>query len=128
MVASGRQYFMSYRREDAPGHAGRLADRLLDRFGHGSVFMDVDSIEAGADFTEEIARSIAASEAVLVVIGPGWLAARTSSGSRRLDEQDDFVCREIEAAFSSDVRVIPVLVGGAQMPAEAELPSSIGAL
>ena len=68
-----RQLFLSYRREDSAGHAGRLADHLLDRFGAGSVFMDVESIEAGADFTEAIDRAIAYADAVLVVIGPKWL-------------------------------------------------------
>jgi predicted ATPase len=125
---SERRVFLSYRREDAAGHAGRLTDHLLDRFGQGSVFVDVDSIEAGADFTAEIERAIAGSDAVLVVIGPGWLDARTPSGVRRLDEPADFVRREVEAALSSEVRVIPVLVGGAEMPAEAELPDSIAAL
>lgn len=128
MAASGPRYFVSYRREDASGHAGRLADHLLDRFGQGAVFVDVDSIEAGSDFTAEIGRAISGSDAVLVVIGLGWLDAATSSGTRRLDEPADFVRQEIEAALSSAVRVIPVLVGGAQMPAEADLPSSIAAL
>jgi len=125
---SERRLFLSYRREDSAGHAGRLADHLLDRFGSGSVFMDVESIGAGDDFTEEIERSIGAAEAVLVVIGPGWVEARTASGSRRLDEPEDFVRREIEVALASEARVIPVLVGGAPMPAGAELPGTIAAL
>src|SRR3990170_4013782 len=116
MATVGHRVFLSYRREDAAGHAGRLADHLLDRFGQGSVFMDVESIEAGADFTAAIERAISASEAVLVGIGPGWLDATTSSGSKRLDDPADFVRREIEAALASEVRVIPVLVGGASMP------------
>lgn len=117
--------FISYRREDSAGHAGRLADHLLDRFGAGSVFMDVESIVAGADFTEAIERAIAGADAVLVLIGPTWLGTTTASGTRRLDEPGDFVRREIEAALGSDLGVIPVLVGGASMPAEADLPSSI---
>jgi predicted ATPase len=105
-----------------------LSDHLLDRFGAGSVFVDVDSIEAGAHFTTEIERAIIGAEAVLVVIGPGWLDARTSSGSRRLDDAADFVRREVEAGLASEVRVVPVLVGGASMPAETELPASIAPL
>ena len=124
---AGPRFFLSYRREDAAGHAGRLSDHLLDRFGVGSVFVDVDSIEAGADFTAEIERAITGADAVLVVIGPGWLDARTSSGSRRLEEPGDFVRREVEAALGSETRVIPVLVGGATMPTEAELPETITA-
>jgi predicted ATPase len=128
MAVSEHQVFLSYRREDAAGHAGRLADYLLDRFGQGSVFMDVESIEAGVDFTVEIERAIAEADAVLVVIGPRWLEVRAASGARRLEEPGDFVRREIEAALRGDVRVIPVLVGGATMPAESELPRPIAAL
>jgi len=125
---SERNLFLSYRREDSAGHAGRLADHLLDRFGQGSVFMDVESIEAGADFTAAIELAISGSEAVLVVIGPGWLEARTASGVRRLHDADDYVRCEIETALSAEVRVVPVLVGGAPMPAESELPPSIAPL
>src|SRR3972149_3057422 len=106
MAPVGHRVFLSYRREDSAGHAGRLADHLLDRFGSGSVFMDVESIGAGGDFTEGIERSTGAAEAVLVVIGPGWVEARTASGSRRLDEPEDFVRREIEVALASEARVI----------------------
>ena len=46
--------FISYRREDCPGHAGRLFDHLRARFGAASVFMDVTDIEAGVDFVDVI--------------------------------------------------------------------------
>ncbi len=46
MATTGHRIFLSYRRQDSAGHAGRLADHLLDRFGQGSVFVDVDSIES----------------------------------------------------------------------------------
>ena len=122
---TSRRYFLSYRRDDSPGHAGRLADHLLSRFGAGSVFLDVESIEAGADFTAEIADAIARSDAVLIVIGPSWLDAREASGARRLNDPDDFVRTEVRAALDADVRLIPVLVGGASMPGESDLPDAI---
>ena len=125
---TSRRYFLSYRRDDSPGHAGRLADHLLSRFGAGSVFLDVESIEAGADFTAEIADAIARSDAVLIVIGPSWLDAREASGARRLNDPDDFVRTEVRAALDADVRLIPVLVGGASMPGESDLPDAIGGL
>ena len=128
MAASGPRFFLSYRRGDSAGHAGRLADHLLDRFGAGSVFMDVESIEAGADFMQAVDRAICDSDAVLVLIGPGWLDATASDGRRRLENTGDFVRMEIEAALRSDTRVIPVLVGGARMPAEDQLPDAIAAL
>jgi predicted ATPase len=124
----GLRFFLSYRREDSAGYAGRLADYLMGRFGAASVFMDLESIEAGADFTQAIERAIADADAVLVVIGPGWLGATSPDGVRRLDAESDFVRREVEAALASDLRVIPVLVGGASMPAEEHLPQTIAAL
>jgi predicted ATPase len=90
--------------------------------------MDVESIEAGADFTEAIVGSIDDSDAVLVVIGPSWLAANGPDGRRRLDDSEDFVRIEIEASLRSETRVIPVLVGGATMPQEDRLPDPIAEL
>jgi class 3 adenylate cyclase len=125
---SGPRFFLSYRREDSAGHAGRLADHLLGRFGSGSVFMDVESIQGGVDFAGEIARAIGGSDAVLVIIGPGWIDARGPGGARRLEDPADFVLSEVAAALDSQVRVIPVLVSGASMPTEDELPGPIADL
>jgi class 3 adenylate cyclase/tetratricopeptide (TPR) repeat protein len=122
------RFFLSYRREDSAGHAGRLADHLLGRFGSGSVFMDVESIQAGVDFAAEIGRAIAECDAVLVVIGPGWIDARGPGGARRLEDPADFVRGEVTAALESQVRVIPVLVSGASMPTADELPRPIAGL
>jgi hypothetical protein len=49
-------------------------------------------------------------------------------GQRRLDNKDDFVRLEIAAALSAGKAVIPVLVGGATMPVEADLPPEIAPL
>lgn len=120
--------FLSYRRDDSAGHAGRLYDRLVESLGRGAVFIDVATIPPGAYFARIIARRIADAESVLVVIAPEWLDARDAAGRRRLDLPDDFVRREIEMALAQHKRVIPVLVGGAAMPAEAELPPSLRGL
>lgn len=119
--------FISYRRDDSAGFAGRLADALEAEFGHGSVFRDVDDIHPGEDFVAAIHRHLEGVDSVLVMIGPRWLAAG-GDGRRRLDDPDDFVRREIEVALDSDKPVIPVLVGGTSMPAEAELPAAIAGL
>ncbi len=66
---------ISYRQEDAAGHAGRLHDRLAQRFGSGSVFMDVQDIRSGADFRKTIEQAVASCEVLVVVIGPRWLTA-----------------------------------------------------
>ena len=119
--------FISYRRDDSAGFAGRLADALEQRLGAGAVFRDVDDIQPGADFEAVIARGLDQVRAVLVVIGPGWLDAAVD-GQRRLDRADDFVRREVEQALASGKPVVPVLVGGATMPAANALPVALRGL
>src|SRR3954454_3717472 len=104
--------FISYRRTDAAGHAGRLYDRLVDRFGQASVFKDLDSMEPGADFVEVIQETVARCDALIAVIGRDWTAAE-QGGSRRLDDPEDWVRLEIANALTRKIRVVPVLVAGA---------------
>ena len=68
--------FISYRRHDSAGYSGRVHDRLQGEFGHNLLFMDVDSIPLGTDFTKVLGEEIAKCDALLAVIGPGWLDAR----------------------------------------------------
>ena len=117
--------FLSYRRDDVGGHAGRLSDALVDRLGRDQVFYDVTTIGAGRDFTMAIDQALASSDATLAVIGPGWLRAATADGSPRLFEPDDFVRRELARALASGLPVVPVLVGGAALPAATELPDDL---
>jgi hypothetical protein len=117
--------FLSYRRGDAAGYAGRLTDALIQRLGPKSVFQDVSAISPGRNFTMEIDRALADSDAALVVIGPGWITAETPQGTRRLLEADDYVRLEVSRALNRAIRVIPVLVGGARLPAAADLPSDL---
>ncbi len=119
--------FLSYRRDDSAGFAGRLADALEAAFGSGSVFRDVDDIRPGDDFVHAIESHLRSVDAVLVMIGPHWLAPAANQ-QRRLDAPDDFVRLEIQAALSSGKPLIPLLVGGAKMPSEADLPPSLAAL
>src|SRR5690242_17361344 len=116
--------FISYRREDAAGHAGRLCDRLTTRFGHARVFMDLQDIAPGQNFAQSIDDTIAACECVVVVIGPRWL----ESLRNRAQGGEDFVQHEIAAALRRAVTIIPVLVGGARMPPAGELPPDVAAL
>jgi hypothetical protein len=120
--------FISYRREDSAGHAGRLCDALSARLGPERVFMDLEGIAAGADFPTALARELERAQTVLVLIGPRWLAAADAHGARRLDAPQDYVRLEIQAALDSGKRVLPVLVGGATMPSEGHLPEAIAAL
>ena len=121
------QIFLSYRRDDSAGFAGRLADALELEFGAGSVFRDVDDIRPGEDFIHAIESHIQQVGAVLVMIGPHWLA-NGAGHQRRLDEPGDFVRLEIEAALAAGKPVIPLLVGGATMPSTAVLGETITGL
>ena len=107
--------FISYRRDDSQGFAGRLEDDLSERFGEARVFRDRE-IPAGVDFATHLEARLSEAEVMLVVIGRDWLDAKNSAGERRLGLQDDWVRREIERALARDIAVVPVLVGGAAMP------------
>ena len=120
--------FISYRRQDEPGFTGRLYDRLAARFGRDAVFMDVDSIDLGVDFTQVIDESLARCAAIIVVIGKDWVGVTDAQGRRRLDNPDDYVRLEIESALQRGIRVIPVLVEGASIPDRSELPPSLASL
>ena len=121
----GGGIFVSYRRKESRHFAGRLSDSLAYRFGEGQVFIDVDAIEPGVDFAEEISRAVAVCKVLLAIIGPTWLTAADQQGRRRLDDPDDIVRLELEAALARDVRVIPILVEGAVMPTRQDLPESL---
>lgn len=120
--------FISYRRDDGAGHAGRLYDRLSARFGRDQVFIDHDDLAPGQDFPSVIEASLARAEVVLALIGPRWTGARDAQGALRLAQPQDFVRRELLAALSAGKPVIPVLIGGARMPSAEELPAELAAL
>ncbi|QTN21848.1 toll/interleukin-1 receptor domain-containing protein [Rhizobacter sp. AJA081-3] len=118
--------FISYRRDDTEGHAGRLYEDLVERFGRQAVFFDVSAIEPGQDFRKAIDANVARCSVLLAMIGPRWLDA--SAGARRIDDAGDFVRLEIASALKRDVPVVPVLVQGAKMPAAAQLPADVADL
>jgi hypothetical protein len=122
------QIFISYRRDDSAHAAGRLFDRLSQRFGKDQIFMDIDTIELGVDFVKRIENAVAICDVVIVLIGKDWLSAKDSEGKRRLDDPDDFVRLEISTALERDIVVIPVLIDGAAMPSEEELPDELALL
>jgi hypothetical protein len=119
--------FVSYRRDDEAAGAGRLHDRLADRFGKEHVFFDVDTIEPGLDFREVINAAVGRCDVLIAVIGQRWLAI-DDEGESRLRHKNDLVRLELEAALARDVRVIPVLVENARMPRPGDLPRSLAAL
>ena len=123
-----QRIFISYRRDDSRGYAGRLQGDLSRRYSEEHVFRDVE-IPPGADFGEYITSLVDKCNVVLAIIGPSWLDARDREGERRIDDPDDWVRLEIERALARDgVEVIPVLVDGARLPPREELPESLLAL
>lgn len=125
MEGPPRSLFLSYRRVDTGGYAGRLSDALEARFGVGSVFHDVDTILPGTDFAAAIEAAISAATVVLVLIGDDWIDARDATGTRMLDRTDDFVRIEVATALASGKTVLPLLVEGTRMPAAADLPPDL---
>lgn len=120
--------FISYRREDSAGWTGRLAEALKQQFGPESVFMDIDTVKPGTDFTEALQQAVSSCEILLAIIGPEWATATNKSGRLRLEDPDDWVRVEIAAALKRKIRVIPVLVGGASVPTMDLLPDELDPL
>ena len=114
--------FISYRRDDSAGWAGRLATDLEGRFGADTVFQDIEAIGAGEDFIQAIDRALGSCSAALVLIGPDWAAIKGRNGARRLDNPADTV-REMKTSSgalmatricvpSTEARPLEAAVGG----------------
>ncbi|OBC01810.1 hypothetical protein A5784_17030 [Mycobacterium sp. 852013-50091_SCH5140682] len=119
---------ISYRREDTEGSAGRLYDRLVERYGRELVFMDFYSIGSGEDWGAEIDRVIARSSVLLALIGPRWASATDQNGRRWLEVEGDYVRREIRTALQQGIHVVPVLVQSARMIESSALPADLAGL
>ncbi|GCL61895.1 TIR domain-containing protein [Pseudaquabacterium pictum] len=120
--------FLSYRRSDSTGWAGRLHDSLARELPGTRIFMDVEEIPPGVKFADYIHEAVGSCDVLIALIGPHWLDTRDAAGQRRLDNPDDFTRLEIVAALDRDVRVIPALVGGAAMPSPDDLPAALRGL
>ncbi len=123
-----KRIFISYRRSDSAGYAGRLYDYLKNYFGEDSLFFDVDTIKPGVDFEQKIKTELDNSGVVLVLIGDQWPGVKDANGKKRLDDPHDFVRIEVETALNKDVAVIPVLLQGVPMPSENDLPEKLSDL
>ena len=113
------ELFVSYRRADAPGHAGRVGDGLIGYFGPGQVFKDIESLGPGQDFVDVVRAMLQAAFCMVVIIGPGW------ASDRRLDDAADLHREEIRTGLQRGIEIIPVLVNSATMPRRDELPDDI---
>jgi hypothetical protein len=119
------QIFISYRRDDVSHLAGRLYDRLSTRFPKNQIFMDVDSLDPGVDFVRKIEESVCSCDVLIAVIGKHWLVSPDWRRRHRLKDPKDYVRFEIKTALKHNIRVIPVLVDGASMPRESDLPDEL---
>jgi formylglycine-generating enzyme required for sulfatase activity len=117
--------FISYRRHDNPSLVGRIYDRLVDRFGRGNVFKDVDDVPAGVNFRDYIRERLSECEVMLVIIGAQWLRTSGQHERSRLDDPSDLVRVEIETALALKLTIIPIRIDGASIPLASELPTSL---
>ena len=124
-AAQKGRIFISYRRADSAGYAGRIYDRLSAHFGEDAVFMDVDKIKAGDDFPLALKDALLSCDVLITLIGKQWLSITNPDGKRRLDNLEDFVRIEIATALERKIRVIPVLVDGTNIPNSTELPHNL---
>lgn len=124
-VVTAARIMLSYRRDDVPHAVDRIAERLQDRLGRKSVFLDIDSIEAGEDWRRRLAQTLAQCVALLVVIGPKWLRKVKDHELTALDDPKDLVRMEIKTALARRITVIPVLIDGAELPVASELPKEL---
>ncbi len=117
--------FISYRRDDSEGEAGRLADDLAHRFREDSVFMDVNAIQPGRDFRKAIDESIHKCSVLLAIVGQGWLESRDGSGHKRLEDENDFVRLEIASALQRDIASFRCWFAEPAMPRAEQLPDDL---
>ncbi|MEH1827548.1 MAG: 4a-hydroxytetrahydrobiopterin dehydratase [Nostoc sp.] len=120
--------FVSYRRADSAAETGRLYSTILQELGRDTVFMDTSSIELGTEWPKKLEDALEKAQIVIVVIGTEWIRISDEYGLRRIDQEDDWVRREIEFALREDKKLLPLLVRGAKMPPSNKLPTSISAL
>lgn len=126
MPSRTADYFVSYRRGQSELAANMLKSGLTRKFGERAVFMDVGGIDSGDRWPRRLEEALSRCKAMLVVIGPSWLEATSSDGSRRLDSPGDWVRREVETGLANeDTAVVPVLHDGAEMPDPERLPDSL---
>jgi hypothetical protein len=116
--------FINYRREQTSEVAATLYSWLTARYGGDKVFKDKDTIAPGATWRDEIETAVGSASLVLALIGSGWLPELR----RRLDDEEDFLRQELETALRLRITVLPVLVGGAEMPGAEDLPDSLAHL
>lgn len=124
-AAPRKHIFISYRVKDTAAATGRLADALKQHLEEDQIFMDIDKLEPGVDFTEVISRSLDACDVLLAVIGPDWTGYDPDTRRSRIQDPNDWVRLELVTALKRNIRVVPVLVDDAVLPQTEELPEDL---
>lgn len=119
-----KKIFISYRVQDTAGETGRLVDALKQHFTDDQVFLDIENLEPGTDFTIAIEKSLDTCDVFLAVIGPHWIGDRDTN-TLRIQDANDWVRLEVATALQRNIRVVPVLVDGAVLPKTEQLPPDL---
>ena len=120
-----KNIFISYRVKDTQVATGRLIDALKLHISENQIFMDIDKIEPGLDFTQVISKYLNSSEIMLAIIGPDWMAYNAEKQTYRINDNNDWVRKEIATAWQRNIRVIPILIDGGTTPEEEQLPEDL---
>jgi WD40 repeat protein len=123
---SHKWLFLCYRRQDSTVQAGRIFDVLNARFPD-QVFQDVETIEIGVNWTDQLRESLLSADVLILVIGPEWQSMAMEHGPR-INDPADYVHLEVRTALEHDLRIIPVLLQGAKMPQPGTLPPQLEGL
>lgn len=120
--------FISYRRAESGFVVGRIYDKLCDEYGKDFVFKDIESLQLGMDFRDQISEKLKSCNVLLAVINSNWLNLKDETGNIRIHNQDDWVRIEIEEALRRNIPVIPILIDSTKPLEEKSLPDSLKAL
>lgn len=120
--------FINYRSSDDKLAVDLLDKELCGRLGERAVFRDDRSLLAGVEFAPELLTNVRRAKVLLAMIGERWEDTLDRDGRRRLDNESDWVRREIAEALANRVHVVPVLVGARRKLEEATLPEDIRAI
>lgn len=113
--------FISYRRADSADFTVALYNELRLHFDEKCIFRDINNIPPGMEFAEVLSNALDQSAVVLAIIGPEWI----SVSGQRLFDPSDWVRQELAQSLQRNIRVVPILVNGADLPSEAQLPPDL---
>lgn len=108
--------FISYKRISLPT-ANNLYYRLTTR-GY-SAFFDLEEMRKD-NFNVQLLEYIENSKDVFVLLEEGSLAACKNG-----NWEEDWFCKEIAHALKTKKNIIPILIGGYQMPKQESLPNEL---